>query len=125
MTNDEILNTFANKMLSAVESMEEFGREQIPDYIEQVLVYNFWESAAVNSVGILVSVVFLMAAIFCWHKGKVTKNYCACWEFGWIVLPILAVLITVISLLDAGSTMLKIKLAPKVYIVEYLRGQVK
>jgi len=41
MTNEDVLNTFANKMLTAVEGIEAFGKEQIPDYIEQVLMYNF------------------------------------------------------------------------------------
>lgn len=130
MTNDEILNTFANKMLSAVEGIEAFGKEQIPDYIEQVLLFNFWEDAFYIAIPLVLLYVFYRF----FKKTEFSKA-----EFDYMGAPenrtafrvyissvILAVVSiwSVIAVLSLSPEMVKIKIAPKVYIVDYLRARI-
>ena len=129
MTNEEVLNAFANKMLSAVDGIEAFGKEQIPDFIEQVLVYNFWESVATATLSIL----FLTSlfVVFVWsikHANKKGwgKEEPSC-EAGLVMMFTLLSLLSwvILTPIKDTKTALKIHLAPKVYIVDYLRNQIK
>jgi hypothetical protein len=128
LTNEQILNTFANKMLSAVEGIEAFGKEQIPDYIEQILVYNFWDSLISSALPIIIC-VFIITTFFLISKktkwdekddtGKTEFHL-----FGGFIVVFLIVLLSGCFIIPNARKALKIKLAPKVYIVDYLRNNI-
>ena len=131
MTNDEILNTFANKMLTAVEGIEAFGKEQIPDYIEQVLTYNFWEGIFFIVVPVLIFLFFIKKSKKLNYKdaeydccGTPNNKESASIVATWIFVAITGIW-SLVALLSLSSDVLKIKVAPKVYIVDYLRDSIK
>ncbi len=132
MTNEEVLNTFANKMLTAVEGIEAFGKEQIPDYIEQVLMYNFWESTIIATVLASLILVFLVVFILGILKSNKTGWGVECPSpsaFTVIGSGFILIFLIPIGLADGivpnAKEALKIHLAPKVYIVDYLRKEIK
>ena len=101
----------------------EFVAEQTPLYIQELLVYNFW----ISLICFLAFFIPLLLSIFlCWkvyrwlgeEKGR-WDNEGACIFF--FIFPF--ALFTWGALENADW--LKIKLAPRVYIVDYLRTELK
>lgn len=127
LTNEQILNTFANKMLSAVEGIEAFGKEQIPDYIEQVLLYNFWSNGLWIAFSLLIIITMCIAAFALFkYTSKIedtTDKWCTRGTIGVCIIIVLGVFATNIAELVEEN--MKIKIAPKVYIVDYIRIQLK
>ena len=123
MNNEEVLNAFANKMLSAVEELETFGKEQIPDYIEQVLMFNFWSGVSYIVLWGIFGAVLIGLALFGVRKKK--QNPRGEWEILVILGGIFGALAVILPIVINTSDLIKIKVAPKVYIVDYIRTTLK
>jgi len=132
MTNEEVLNTFANKMLSAVEGIEAFGKEQIPEYVEQILMYNFYESVAFGALSLFFCLVVLTALVVGIIQGR-RKGWGQEKPSVWAIITMIfsslffapGIAIFCHGFLDNLEDAVKIHVAPKVYIVDYFRDQVK
>ena len=121
-TNEEILNTFANKMLGVVEGIEAFGNEQIPEYIDQVLMYNFWVSSGLLALWCSFGSAFMYIGYKLWLRYQEEGDGD---DLGFMcVFLCIGFLAIAISISETAPDMLKISLAPKVYIVDYLRANI-
>lgn len=113
---EEVYEKFASKALAYLENTEVFLKEQVPDYFRQLLTYytiQYW-------VGFVVIFIFTVAAALFAYKQVKKEEY----DKGFA-----AVLAVLLLLLPSGFTVitfskaLKVTLAPKVFIVDYLRGK--
>lgn len=122
----DVYEQFAAKALSYLNSTEAFLKEQLPDYFQQILKYEF--SWAI--ISIVVSVIFICLGVAIVKKAlpMKEKNYrgdMSLTETGGLLLAVGVVLIGAFSIIGICHTRIatKIYLAPKVFIVDYLRGK--
>jgi len=105
MKNEEVLNT----LLDVV--------GQLPEYIHQILEYNFWEHVAglviLGSLGLLL----IGFSVYSWFKSGELWEICL-WVSGFFGL-----LALFIALTANIPPLTQIHFAPKAYLVDYLRGK--
>jgi uncharacterized membrane protein len=122
--NDKLENQLSNLLTwaeQATSTTVAFVSEQTPLYITELLQYNFYLSLVcfvlfglLLVVGIFLNIIFIK-----WMK---TNN-------DWEMTPL--IFITVIPIIFGifgtvnNADWVKIKLAPRVYIVDYLRGEIQ
>jgi hypothetical protein len=102
---------------SAAKSGTEFLSEQTPLYIQELLYYYFWTSAAVwIFMGLLlIPMIYGVKQIYnMFNEGKEDDIRCV-WFF-----VIISYLIFSPIVLYNNSDWIKIKLAPRVYVVDYV-----
>ena len=124
----ELLIEIARDIKSNVSDAKGFVLEQAPDFIQQLLVYNFWASAFSAIVLLFVTAFLIKASIFAYDQFKKRDRHWSSMEEVWIVVVAFSVLFSGVTLGCACSeisTCLQIKLAPKVYIVEYASKLIK
>jgi hypothetical protein len=105
----------------ATSTTANFVAEQTPLYITELLQYNFWMSLIYFSLFLsLILGSIVLISIFVKWMSK---------EDDWELSPTLMFFLipVVIGCFGASQNMdwLKIKLAPRVYIVDYLRSEIK
>ena len=104
---------------------EAFVIEQTPIYIQELLAWNFWHSFLFFSIG----VGMLIALGFC--IKKITTSGGEFWEDENVPVAVPVVLGTIICLIVGpiltfnNIDWLKIKIAPRVWLVEYVADKIK
>jgi uncharacterized membrane protein len=121
--NDENIK----KMIEWVESSSSFIQGQIPDYIEQLLRYKMI-STWVN-IGIL-SVLVIVCSSLCiwcvWKGSTYEKSYdIPALIFVGSFIPGMFSLITAIGLISEIQDLIRLYIAPKVYVLNHLTGLIK
>lgn len=111
---EEIVNKFMEKMLSYVNNLEQFASGEVPRYIQELLTYEMYKSIA----WILVLLLPLMLAAVIIKIAIKEKE-------GIGGLSFLTTLFLIVSFFVGVNTknIIKIKVAPRLYIVDYLRGK--
>jgi hypothetical protein len=122
---NEKLQNQLTKMLEwaerATSTGVEFVVEQTPLYIQELLVYNFWISLIYFLIGILIlvgSMILFIKAISAMKKNDF-------WECSPFLTCFLLPIGMGVGLMKENTDWLKIKLAPRVYIIDYLRTELK
>jgi hypothetical protein len=118
---EEKLVDMLNWAEGALKTGSDFVVEQTPLYIQELLVYNFWTSLIcfILSLLVFIGTIFGGYKFARWCKRTATPE----------ALP--ALTITILPLMISSMTMsnhtdwFKIKMAPRVYIVDYLRTELK
>lgn len=114
----EIYEKFAEKALTYLNSTEAFLKEQLPDYFQQIVSYYAVENWVYFGVWILIATAFAGLAFVCVREVKKDDDY-----IGGVILFTLVSLVLFVCSLDSFSSALKATIAPKVFIVDYLRGK--
>jgi hypothetical protein len=101
----------------AIKTTADFGTEQIPLFIQELLLYKFWMSLGGFAVGVImliVSIYTLLKFIQWCLKNKFVDNL----PFSMIWLIPLA--ISIIAICE-NTDWIMIKLAPRLYLLEYVK----
>lgn len=96
-----------------------FTKEQAPDIINQLLIWNFWRGILVGLFCFII--LSLMAAVYVFDLKR--NNYRTD-GFGEFVFLMLGFFPTLVGICNIGSA-IKIYLAPKVYLLEYAANLIK
>jgi hypothetical protein len=119
---EETWDKFANKALQYLEGTEAFLKEQLPDYFQQVVTYHAISSYVWTGISIVVLIIsghFFKKGLLLKDKyGDVRESGLALCVGSGVFFAIFA-----ISFCCSLETALKATLAPKVFIVDYLRGK--
>ncbi len=116
----EILNKFLSEMLGLLKETKDFAMEQIPQVAKEVLHYNL-------AVSILWTLVFgATFGMFVFFMTKIVKVVKEDGEY----LPLLffngvPMLIFALLTLEKVTDVIKIYLAPRLYLIEYLSNLLK
>ncbi len=105
----------------AAKTGSDFIVEQTPLYIQELLVYNFWTSL----IWFIISFLFLIGSIYATYKS--VKWMCESDNsegFPLLLFLLMPLVLSVCGMAD-NTDWIKIKLTPRVYIVDYLREQIK
>jgi len=124
---EEILNKFGEKLLQYAESAEMFASKEVPLYVEELLKFRVLENYI--QIGAWVGAIALtssfLAASLLWWKAKEWGEY----ESGPAVTTITVSILLGAFLLLGGAfsvsnltEIYKIKVAPRVFIIDYIRS---
>lgn len=139
------LATFMDYLLQSLQGSAEFVKEQAPDVAQQWIAWGFWSSAAHVGFGILLSVTLGIVARCVWVSRcktavKYKTEYEVSWKSGrhlsepeWIDLGAILTGVLVVGAIGVmfgfvvahAPTMVKCKVAPKVYLLESIREFVR
>ena len=122
---EEILNKFIEKSLAYLSSAEAFLGKEVPSYIQELLTFKFYESLVFLGFGLFFIVITVLTLKYVWKLTEdkhgdardVPRFFIGI--FGTLGI----VLVTFIGLMDSSVTLIKIKTAPRVYLVEYFKGK--
>jgi hypothetical protein len=121
VVKEEVYEKFATKALAYIENTESFLKEQIPDYFQQLVTYY----AIQSTVYAVLSFAGLCVCAFFFHRYSTMKekNYYSDEKFvGCLFSSVFGVLFAILVICNT-STALKAIYAPKVFIVDHLRGK--
>jgi hypothetical protein len=113
---------------SAIVQSVAFAKEQVPDVVHQFLVWQFWENALWYFVWLIPSFLLWIGSfrIYAYYRKSIKSGenwsddeICGNGALRWIAL-ILGFIVAMINTCNYGAAMLKIGLAPKVYMLEYV-----
>lgn len=131
-TLQQALVSIITKVTSSIDTSVTFLSQQIPDVIQQLLVYNFWMSIIQFTIAMIIFIILVTLdvklGIWLYKTAKESESY-SNWDIftigycalGSIIRSIYLVLITSVGSL----TWIQIWLAPKLYLMEYAAKLVK
>tara|TARA_R110000868_G_scaffold398317_3_gene671439 strand:- start:1369 stop:1743 length:375 start_codon:yes stop_codon:yes gene_type:complete len=101
----------------AIKTTAEFGTEQIPLFIQELLLYKFWMSLGGFAIAILVLIfsIYTLIKFIKWCDKNHDSDSMAFGLF-WVI-PIVVSIIAICSSTD----WIMIKLAPRLYLLEYVK----
>lgn len=125
----KMLVEYLGKLLGAVEKAGSFAADQIPIIIQEKLQYDFWLAVGWMVIAVLMLLVGGCCG-WCIYRVVNCKDRASWWYdndgmgissmFGVIIFGILGIIIFFVN----AATVLQITIAPRLYIVEWLKGMV-
>jgi hydrogenase-4 membrane subunit HyfE len=105
----------------AIKTSADFGAEQIPLFIQELLLYKFWMSLG----GFGISIFALIASIYTAYKfiQWCLKNNV--YEAMGVVLFWFIPIVISIYCICSNTDWVMIKLAPRLYLLEYVKDMIK
>ena len=103
------------KLLELINKSEHIVESQLPELISEYLQYGLYDNYLLLSVGLLLLVIVTVGTIFAIIKEQYDKGFSAL--IGGIIL-----IIPIFMIGCAISEIIKIKIAPKVYIIEQFKN---
>ena len=117
---DEQIKSIALQLLEQVKQGTDFIIGQLPDVANQIIIFKFWESTFWLCFCVFLSIVFLVLGILSWKAEDKISSATGGWAFMGFVLFIAAALTFFIGVACYIPEMIKLKTAPKLYLIEYL-----
>lgn len=139
MDNEQVSEALAEILQflkDGLESGVEFASEQAPILIQEILSWGI----VINTAALLLSLsIPLTALIICWRVRVWLTHTCECtqwketigsdqetaWILGHWVIPVASVMWTVAALSSYMPTILKIMVAPRLYLIEQVRHLIR
>ncbi len=117
---NEMMESYAEKLLAALESGANWLEGEIPLLAQEVLTYYTWESIALIAAG-------LALAVACFWLARRAVNYEAKdrwddWVLAWGGGSAIAGIMSLVFLLVGVPQFLKVTVAPRLFLIEWLRG---
>lgn len=101
----------------AIKTTAEFGAEQIPLFIQELLLYKFWMSLGGFAIGVLALIISIYTLFkFIKRCNKDKNDMASPFSIFWIV-PIIISIAVIVNQTD----WIMIKLAPRLYLLEYVK----
>lgn len=117
------LNGLVNWLDTAAKTTGDFVSEQTPLYVSEYLAYNFWVSLIWFCIAAAFLILFLFVIGWAIYRAK-KDGHLTDWHIGIPVVFALASFVPIIGMIE-NSDWSKIKLAPRVYIVENIKNILK
>lgn len=115
----KILEDLLKKASNGIDSAVSFSQAQIPDVIQQLLMWNAVSSAGIQIICVMAIITCVYLMIFAWNEGDDGEAVLAVLFF--TVVGSIACIVVIFNNFD----WLKILLAPKLYLIEYAASLVK
>jgi len=129
-SKDELIAKALNELVNLYNTGKDFAVEQVPDVIRQLIIYNTVQLALMVAFSFLFLLAGLYAGsrLFKLHKKAVEQRvhyYDGGWMVGTILCPAGGTMIWAAIFFNHIGDLLKITLAPKVWLLEYAASLVK
>lgn len=117
---DEQIKSIALQLLEQVKQGADFIIGQLPDIANQIIVFKFWESTFWLCFCVFLSLAFIVLGILCWKAEDSVSSA----QGGWATLGMLFFVAAAAAFVLGAACyipdMIKLKTAPKLYLIEYL-----
>ncbi len=140
--NEQLQKVLADiivKITSGADAVVEFSKQQIPEVLQQLLVWHFISNLLSLFIPLILLIICFTISYRFWKKVPVQESRDKDGRSPWIIdeyrdrdhvlhfkywfigylLPVIIIIITIIVLVNMNLTWLKIILAPKLYLLEY------
>lgn len=119
---DKALAPTVEKLLQYATDIEAFAKKEVPLYIQELLNYKFW-SEMFDIIFWGAPLLILSIIFFIWGAKQAKESGVSsdAWT-GNITLGVIFFIVAVIVVYFNAGEIVKIKLAPRVYVLEYLRS---
>lgn len=127
--NKEVLDKLGEKILEWLNRGDAFLTDQIPDVIQQLLRWKFYEAVAVCAFALigLLGFAYLLKRGIGWERENLKLRYldqsqgpiCVC------VFSGMGMIAGGMALASSLLTAIQISVAPKVYLIEFIKGWLK
>ena len=114
--NEEIKAQFINKALEYLNSAEAFLKAEVPAYVQELLIYNFY-----SNLFMLISCIMGQLIIF-FIVYKLYKKHYIVSEIMAVIIPVLTI-VMIVNGVRSVDKLIKIKVAPRVFLIEHLTGR--
>jgi hypothetical protein len=111
----EALAKFIDTMTGLLNSAKDFTLEQAPEVMREIVVYH----TALYALGVLIGLVLIAAGTYCLRRAFKEEQEI------WLALGALPALFGPLFLVFCLPDLLKVTLAPKLFLIEYFAGLVK
>ena len=117
----EQLMTHMDEIMSWVKQAGEFVKDQAPDYVNQLLTYHYVMAWITIITGIGVVLLLSVLPLMGWRSYKRSRDSLA---FGCLLVGVFILYIFPLGILIGPglADTLKIKMAPKVFIIEHIQA---
>lgn len=112
-----ISDQFLNKALEYLSSAEAFLKAEVPAFIQELLLWNFYESLVFLVVGVLL----LVAAGVLFYK-PIKAKYFEDHHGPMVIFGFMFFLIGTGMVISNGLDMIKIKVAPRVFLLQEVKN---
>ena len=124
---EQVLAAIMQRVLDGVDTATEFAKQEIPEVIQQLLVWHFWEATIWACIGVAMLVSYRW--IFAWLKSLYLLEYSSTGDGSSTIAAggVCSAVYIGFAIHKAFSalTALKIAIAPKLYLLEYGASLVK
>ena len=122
---NEELQKALTEILSGVLTAKDFVLAELPEVLTQLLLWKFWHSLIIASLGVVVLICVLHFMTVYIKKvidlGKTNDDY-----YLWLIpMSIIGIPISMAAFISINITWLQIWVAPKVYLIEYAASLTK
>ena len=117
--DNELLQSALVELLTTFKESKDFALEQAPDVVQQLIVY----TQVLNGIIISFALFLILTGVFGLYKfiqeGRRTEWGDGDYPF-WLLLTVIGWMIGFTILTPCLFTFLKVTIAPKVFIIEYI-----
>lgn len=113
----ELIAQFTGKLLQYAESAEMFAKTEVPKYITELLQYKLVEGGLMLVILIILLILSVVFALKAFKSNSIEVQIFVTGILGMTALFLL------FGTLDSASRVIKISVAPRVFIVDYLRSK--
>lgn len=115
----KILVDLLKKATDGIDSAVAFSQAQIPDVVQQLLMWHAVSSAAIQVLCLLIIIFSITVIVITWNTGDDADSV--------MLVTVIMGIITIVFLVVFFNYFdwLKIWLAPKLYLIEYAASLVK
>ena len=146
--NDQLQKVLADiiaRVTSGADAVVEFSKQQLPEVLQQLLVWHFISNLLSFIIPLVLLIVCLTVSVRFWvkvpkqesrdkddrcpwiddeYRDKAHMLYFKYWLPGY-VLPVMSFILGIITVCNSNLIWLKIVLAPKLYLLEYAASLIK
>lgn len=141
----KVLADIIAKVTSGADAVVEFSKQQLPEVLQQLLVWHFISNLLSFIIPLILLTISLTVSIRFWikvpkqesrdkddrcpwiadeYRDRAHKLYFKYWLPGY-VLPAVSFILGLVTLFNSNLIWLKIVLAPKLYLLEYAASLIK
>ena len=112
-----------DKLIEYIDSTKDWVLETAPEIFQQIVTYGFWKSLILSALFFSIGLACVFLIRFCYKAPKDQWNMM---QDRYVALSLISgviALIFFVGFLCNIETFIKATVAPKLYIIDYLRGK--
>ena len=113
---NELLQKYFIEVLGVVKGVGDFAKKEIPLYVQELLTYEFYHSLIMTLVFLVMLIISIKSVFYFWKLKKGDFDFIA-----GVVISAIVSLVFFGNMVDRIDDAIKIKIAPRVVIVDKIQ----
>jgi preprotein translocase subunit SecG len=126
-TWEGILKNYFTDIMTTLKGAGTAVAEQVPLYVKELLTYNFYENCLKAGICIFIMFLLTLALRYIWKEGGEADKKGESTDIHWVTIVVLVAFMVVTFFKGIGYTnqAVKIKIAPRVVVVEKIQEMIE